>query len=179
MSITLPLSSSAGMPHPYHHSLTPQPSTLRPHCLARDRVHLWTPITSRSHTDHSGSVVAISDYGVDRIFTVLAHSHAVGTRECYGAGLLVFHMFCDSPNIPDKQCCPASSILLLAFLASCAGLYSGGTLENYFYSIRTWHLLHGLPWLIDQAQVLALEGAKWLAPRAPHDPNVRHSRSLS
>lgn len=44
-------------------------------------------------------------------------------------------------------------------------MYSGKTLENYFYGIRAWHLLHGLPWSIDQAQTsLALEGAKSLTP---------------
>ncbi|KAG1891648.1 uncharacterized protein F5891DRAFT_899438, partial [Suillus fuscotomentosus] len=138
---------------------------LRPHCLARDRLRLWTPATPRSREDHSGSIVALSDDDVNRIFAVLAHSHAVGTRECYGSGLLVYHVFCDSCNIPETQCCPASSFLLLAFVASCAGLYSGRTLENYFYSVRAWHLLHGLPWLVNQAQVsLALEGAKRLAP---------------
>lgn len=77
----------------------------------------------------------------------------------------MFHVFCDSRDIPEQQRCPASSILLLAFVAGCAGLYSGRTLENYFHGVRAWHLLHGLPSLVDQAQVsLALEGARRLAP---------------
>ncbi|KAG1844095.1 hypothetical protein C8R48DRAFT_618279 [Suillus tomentosus] len=155
----------------YHPSLTPRPSTLCPHCLAQDHLHLWTPLTSRSRLDHAGSIGALSDCDIDRIFAVLAHSHTISTHECYSSGLLVFHVFCDSRHIPEEQCCPVLSILLPAFVASCAGLYSGRTLENYFYGIRAWHLLHGMPWLADQSQVaLALEGMKHLAPPSSSHP---------
>lgn len=161
----LPHICPSTQPRPYQVALTPLPSALRPHCLARDRLRLWTPAASRSRTDHTGSPVELSDSDVDRILQVIAHSHAPNTRECYGSGLLVFHIFCDSRNIPESQRCPASSILVLAFLAGCAGMYSGKTLENYFYGIRAWHLLHGLPWSVDQAQAsLTLEDAKSLSP---------------
>ncbi|KAG2138544.1 hypothetical protein DEU56DRAFT_715032, partial [Suillus clintonianus] len=140
-------------------------SSLRPHCLARERLRLWVPVTSRSRHDHTGSLIGILDSDIDCILTVIAHSHAPTTRESYGSGLLVYHVFCDSHNVPEEQRCPASSTLLLAFIASCAGLYSGKTLDNYFYGIRAWHLLHGQPWLVNQAQAsLTLEGAKHLAP---------------
>ncbi|KAG2339083.1 hypothetical protein BDR05DRAFT_892318 [Suillus weaverae] len=82
----------------------------------------------------------------------------------YGSGLLVFYVFCDACRIPEEQHCPASSVLLLAFIAICAGVYSGKTLANYFYTICAWHLLYGQPWLMHQAKItLALEGAKCLA----------------
>jgi hypothetical protein len=165
VSHALLLAPPTMQPRPYHNSLTPLPSPLRPHCLARDRLRLWVPAASRSRLDHTGSLVSLTDSDIDRILLVIAHCHASSTRECYGSGLLVFHVFCDSRSIPEHQCCPASSVLVLAFLAGCAGLYSGKTLENYFYGIRAWHLLHGLPWSVDQVQAsLTLEGAKSLAP---------------
>lgn len=172
VSLSPPANSDA--PHAYHHSLTLRTCTLRPHCLAWDRLHLWTPLNSQSCLDHAGSTVALSDCDIDHIFAVLAHSHTISTCECYGSGLLVFHIFCDSCDIPEGQRCPASSILLLAFIANCTGLYSSRTLENYLYGIRAWHLLHGLPWLTDQTQItLALEGAKCLAP--PQSSHLKRS----
>lgn len=168
-----PLSSTttSSVPRPYQPSLQPRTSSLRPHCLARDRLRLWVPESSRPCLDSSGSTVVLSDADLDRILCVIAHSHSPNTRECYGSGLLVYHVFCDSRDVPEIQRCPASSVLLLAFLASCAGLYSGATLDNYFYGIRAWHLLHGQPWAVDQAQVsLTLEGARRLAPAHSHRP---------
>ncbi|KAG2338446.1 hypothetical protein BDR05DRAFT_978178 [Suillus weaverae] len=144
-------------PHPYCPALTPLTSALRPHCLVRD--------LSRSRLDHTGSEVVISKSDLDRILTVIAHSHAPSTRETYGSGLLVFHVFCNSRGILEAQCCLASSILILAFIASCMGMYSGKMLENYLYSVHTWHLLHSQPWLAHHNQVLSvLEGGKHLAP---------------
>jgi hypothetical protein len=161
-------------PHPYLPSLTPLPSTLRPHCLARDRLRLWLPPHGRSSRDHTGSPLPLSDVDFNRILTVIGHSLASGTRETYGSGLLVFHVFCDARHIPEDQRGPASSVLILAFIASCAGLYSGKTLENYLYGVRAWHLLHGLPWFADPAQVAsALTGGARLAPPSSTRPK-RH-----
>lgn len=120
---------------------------------------------SRSRLGPTGSLVSLSDSDIDRILLVIAHSHTPNTREVYGSSILVFHVFCDSRNVQEDQRCPASSVLILAFLAGCAGLYSSSTLETYFYGIRAWHLLHGQPWLVDQAQAsLTLEGARHFAP---------------
>ncbi|KAG2338695.1 hypothetical protein BDR05DRAFT_978039 [Suillus weaverae] len=95
------------------------------------------------------------DGNIDRIITVLAHSHATSTCETYGSGLLVFH----------EQHCPASSVLILAFIAACSGLYSG--------KIQAWHLLHGQPWLANHDQcTLALGGGKCLAPEAPFTVDI-------
>jgi hypothetical protein len=162
---------SNAIPRAYPLTLTPIPSSLRPHCLAKDRLRLWLPATARSRLDHHGSLVPVSEADLQRILTVIAHSHAPSTRESYGSGLLVFHVFCDARQIPEEQRCPASSVLLLTFIAACAGLYSGKTLENYFYAIRAWHLLHGSAWLANpQESSLALEGASRLAPPSSKRP---------
>ncbi|KAG2049823.1 hypothetical protein BDR06DRAFT_1067416, partial [Suillus hirtellus] len=112
-----------------------------------------------------------SDSDIDRIITVLSHSHAPSTWETYGSGLLVFHVFCDACAILEDQHCPASSVLILAFIAACSGLYSGKSLENYFYAIRAWHLLHGQAWLMNNDQFsLAISGSKRLAPITSKQP---------
>lgn len=165
MATLAPESLPTASPRPYTVSLNLLPSNLRPHCLARDRLRLWLPSTHRKPLGHSGTYIPLTDVDLNRILTVIGHSLASGTRETYGAGLLVFHVFCDARLIPEDQCGPASSILLLSFIASCAGLYSRKTLENYLYGVRAWHLLHGLEWLPDSAQISsALAGAARLAP---------------
>ncbi|KIK45362.1 hypothetical protein CY34DRAFT_78090 [Suillus luteus UH-Slu-Lm8-n1] len=149
----------------------PLPSPLRPHCLARDRLRLWIPVTTRSAVDGSGARVPVSEDDLDRILLVISHSHAPSTRETYGSGLLAYHVFCDTRNISEDQRCPASPVLLLAFIAACAGVYAGATLENYFYAVRAWHLLHGAPWLPNHAESsLALSGAAKLAPPSSKRP---------
>jgi hypothetical protein len=98
-------------------------------------------------------------------------SWANGTRECYGAGLLVYHVFCDTRNFPEDQRSPASPLLIVAFISSCAGSYAGSTLANYVFGVRAWHILHGVPWVMDDAQVkAALTGATNLAPPSSKRP---------
>lgn len=79
-------------PKPYCPNLTPLPSALHPHCLAKDCLQLWCPLKSCS--DHSGGI-HISDANLTRILEVINMSWAKGTRDVYGAGLLAFHIFCD------------------------------------------------------------------------------------
>ncbi|KAG2153402.1 hypothetical protein DEU56DRAFT_720955, partial [Suillus clintonianus] len=144
---------------------------LRPHCLAHDRLRLWVPSTARSRLDRLGLPVPVSDDNLDRILAVVSHAHAAGTRETYGSGLLVYHVFCDERGITEDQRCPAPPLLLLAFISACAGVYAGTTLENYFYAVRAWHLVHGMPWSGNQAEhSLALTGAARLAPPTSKRP---------
>ncbi|KAG1845249.1 hypothetical protein C8R48DRAFT_817347, partial [Suillus tomentosus] len=93
-------------PPPYKAGLTPMASSLRPHCLARDRLKLWRPIESRSFRSTDGSMLAITDEDLERVLTVMNSSWSQGTRESYGAGLLVFHVFCDARSIPEHERCP-------------------------------------------------------------------------
>ncbi|KDQ49950.1 hypothetical protein JAAARDRAFT_712696, partial [Jaapia argillacea MUCL 33604] len=152
---------------PYRRGLVPQISDLRPHCLARDRLRLWLPVHSRAIQDG----LNITEADLDRILAVITVSWAHGTRETYGAGLLVFHVFCDMREISEELRCPASSVLMLAFIASCAGAYSGKTLGNYVYAVKAWHTLHGQLWSMNQAEMkAALDGAAILAPPSSKRP---------
>jgi hypothetical protein len=90
----------------------------------------------------------ISDSQLEHILDVMGSAWAQSTKEMYGAGLLVFHIFCDTNSIKESKHCPISHTLLLNFLCSCAGMYSGSALANYSAGLRAWHLLHGRDWLI-------------------------------
>ena len=47
----------------------------------------------------------------------------------------------------------------------------GGTLANYIFTVRVWHVLNGLAWSMDDTQVrAALTGAAILAPPASRQP---------
>ena len=92
-------------------------------------------------------------------------SWAKGTREGYGARLLVYHIFCDSCNIVEDNRAPTSPLLITTFISSCAWAYAGSTLVNYVFTVWAWHVLHGLTWSMDDTQVkAALMGAAILAP---------------
>ncbi|KIK31890.1 hypothetical protein CY34DRAFT_27992, partial [Suillus luteus UH-Slu-Lm8-n1] len=93
-------------PQPYKKGLVPATSQLRPHCLARERLKLWYPTKTRVATGPDGKFLAITEADLERVLTVMNLSWAVGTRECYGAGLLVFHVFCDERSVPEEQRCP-------------------------------------------------------------------------
>ena len=119
----LPQHQNTTSPAPYTASLTPQPSPLRPHCLAWDRLRLWRPASpppqANTHTDE-----AVSKDQLDRILQVINSAWAELTKTSYGVGLLVFHVYCDLQDVLEEQRCLVSPTLLLAFLCSCAGSYS-------------------------------------------------------
>lgn len=156
-------------PRPYRTDLTPLPSALRPHCLARDRLRLWRPLKSR--LDSAAGGIELSENDLDRILHVINISWAQGTRDVYGAGLLVFHVFCDLCKIPEEERCPASPLLIITFISSCAGSYAGTTLGNYIFAIKAWHVLHGATWSMNDAEIKAtLAGAYILAPPSSKRP---------
>ncbi|KAJ6621519.1 hypothetical protein B0H10DRAFT_2163107 [Mycena sp. CBHHK59/15] len=76
-----------------------------------------------------------------------------GPMEHYGSGLLFFHCFCDARIIPEPQRAPASSDLIAAFAASAAGNYAARTVENYVAGVRAWHILHGIAWAPNKAEL--------------------------
>ena len=139
-------------PCPYQPGLTPAISPLRPHCLARDRLQNWCLFASRADLNHS---LDLSDSEFDRILTVITYSWAASTQETYGAGLLVHHVYCDMRDIPEPLRCPAGLLLIMAFISSCAGSYSGTALANYVTGLRAWHILHGQAWPPGEDQVKA------------------------
>ncbi|KAJ6519000.1 hypothetical protein C8R45DRAFT_1204272, partial [Mycena sanguinolenta] len=147
------LSTAARRGHPYKPDLTPRPSPLRPHVLARDRLRLWRPLAGRSA---SGSGLQATDAELVRILNVLAHAWTDGTTETYGSGLLSFHVFCDSKMVPETSRAPANPTLVASYISELAGFLSGSTISNYVSGVRAWHILHGVPWAMNQPELDAL-----------------------
>jgi hypothetical protein len=91
-----------------------------------------------------------------RISDVLEHTYRHTTRETYGTGLLLFHVFCDKKGIPECQRAPACAILLSAFVSTLAGSYASTTIANYLCGVRAWHIIHGVMWCPDTIETEAL-----------------------
>ena len=129
-------------PRPYPCNLTLKLSSRRPHCLARDRLRCWLLITLRGAADAepniAGSSSGLSSFSREdhqRIVDVMSHAWEEDTREVYGSGLLVFHVYCNGKNIQEHERAPASQLLLLGFVSSLAASYAGKTIANYFYGV--------------------------------------------
>ncbi|KAJ3504586.1 hypothetical protein NLJ89_g7863 [Agrocybe chaxingu] len=115
----------------------------------------------------------MADITLQRILDMMSFAWAPNTKETYGAGLYIFHHYCDCrvPPVPESERGPASEELLLEFLAGCAGTYSGSTLKNYFYGVKAWHTLHGLRWDVDDTRLTsALTAVDRLAPPSSRRP---------
>ena len=79
--------------------------------------------------DAIGSVEML-ELDLERILGMINVSWARGTKEVYSAGLLVYHVFCNSHNIAEDNRGPASPISIIVFISSCAGSYVGSMLMN-------------------------------------------------
>ncbi|KAJ6496853.1 hypothetical protein DFH09DRAFT_1252260 [Mycena vulgaris] len=126
-------------------------SPLRPHCLARDRLKLWTPLIGRSS---HGSALTSSD--LSRILDVAVNAWAEGTAETYGSGLLSFHVFCDSKAVPEPLRAPAGPTLIAGYISALAGFLSGSTISTYVSGVRAWHIIHGVAWVMNLPELEAL-----------------------
>ena len=152
-------------PAPYPTHLVPRTSLRRPHCLARERLFRWKPASARQAVDAAGQAINLSDSDLKNILSVMSRAWAKGTLETYALGLLAWHVFCDSKFISEEKCAPASPVLVAAFLASMAGLFSNKTLHNYVYGVRAWHTLHGLMWAMNEDEIKTmLMAAEKLTP---------------
>jgi hypothetical protein len=100
------------IPQPYKQGLIPLQSQLQLHCLAQDHLKRWFLLRSRL-ANADGKLLVITDEDLERILTVMNMSWAQSMRECYGAGLLVFHVFYNERFIPEEQCCPVDTCTML------------------------------------------------------------------
>ncbi|KAJ3909944.1 hypothetical protein F5879DRAFT_790487 [Lentinula edodes] len=149
----------------YPVNLTPVHSSLRPHCAARERLVQWKPAGKRSFQDSTGLPLVLPDEFVDRIQHVLTNGYVESTLETYASGLLSFHIFCDSRNIPEAQRAPCSSDLLNAWISTMPGHYAGTSVKNYVHGVRAWHIIHGVQWKTDKNSFdTMIHGAERLQP---------------
>lgn len=95
--------SSTVTPTPYPKDLTLLPSEQHPHVLAHNRLRLWLPLFPQNILDQEGRPTNLMFVDLERIQEVIEGAWAASTRETYGSGLLVFHVFYDKKNIPEAQ----------------------------------------------------------------------------
>ena len=109
----------------------------------------------------------------------MLHAWEEDTRIAYGAGLLMWHCFCDSKSVPETARAPADQGLLSGFVAYMAAAYSRKTIAGYLSGVRAWHILHGLPWALNKQEMdTMLRAADKLTPnsskrkkRRPYTPD--------
>ena len=171
--LAVPLRTRSSRPSAYSPNLSPQPSPLRPHCLARDRIRLWRP-SPDVRSRHS----LPQEDDINQVFEVMSNAWLESTRESYSTGILVYHVYCDMRGIPEELRAPTNQHIITSFITSLAGSYSGAAIHNYIHGIRAWHILHGMEWRPNQLELEAvLKGADRLTPlsskrkkRLPYTP---------
>ncbi|KAM5539335.1 hypothetical protein V8D89_007026, partial [Ganoderma adspersum] len=129
--VALPARSVSARPRPYPARLTPALSELRPHCLARDRLRLWRPSSSRSAHGGTGNTLPFSAQDLARVLEALALGYADSTMESYAAGLLLYHVWCDSRSVAEEDRTPVTMTILELFTAAMVGSYSETAVNNY------------------------------------------------
>ncbi|KAK6996089.1 hypothetical protein R3P38DRAFT_3629166 [Favolaschia claudopus] len=101
--------------------------------LAGDRLYKWTPSSSRAEL-HKSSSIPTAD--LLHINTILSHGWAEGTLETYGSG-------CSYPLLFSSR------RLQLPWQVSTLARPS----KNYVAGVRAWHILHGVSWALNKAEV--------------------------
>ncbi|KAF9228760.1 hypothetical protein BS17DRAFT_792836 [Gyrodon lividus] len=93
-------------------------------CTAQEHLQLWKPTTHAviNSLDFVPTTTHKSDQS--QIKNIITHAWAESTKESYGSGLLVFHVFYDAKSITDSDHTPASSKLIAFFISSLASQLS-------------------------------------------------------
>ena len=98
-----PTPSHTLKPHPYKQDLTPTLSPLHPHCLVHQHLSLWLPNSSAACFSSSDRGLPLDNAEVEQVLIIIGTSLTESTRKLYGTGLLVFHVYCDTKNVPNSQ----------------------------------------------------------------------------
>jgi hypothetical protein len=121
--------------------------------------------------DARGIPINLHAGDLERVKDILELSWEESTRASYGAGLLVYHVFCDRKAIAESHRAPASPVLIAAFVSTIAGAYAGRSISNYVFGIRAWHILHGIDWKISTLELTSLlKAAEKTAPASSKKP---------
>ena len=64
-----------------------------------------------------------------------------------------------------KHRASADPTVLATFISTLIGIYGGSTIKNFVYGVRAWHIVHGIPWKIEENEVqVLLTARKCLTP---------------
>lgn len=139
---------------------TTDPNLLRPPCRSSERLLQWRPIDSpRLNLIRADN---------QNIHALLIQGYAENTRDTYGAGLKLFHAFCNARGVSETDRAPASRELVTEFVGSIIGFYAQSTIKNYYYAILAWHRIHLLPISTkdDEIELLFKTAAKVSPPQS-------------
>ena len=101
----------------------------------------------------------------DQVKEMMLHMWEEDTRVSYGAGLLMWHCFYNGKGAPEEGRALATQVLLLVFIVYLASTYSGRMIVGYLSRVRAWHILHGLPWALeDNKMTTMLQAVEKLMP---------------
>lgn len=78
------------------------------------------------------------------------------TKETYSSSLSLFQAYCDQISLPKSECTPANQNFIADFATSMIGVLSSSTISNYLAGLRAWHLIHRVPWQINQNEIQLL-----------------------
>ncbi|KAJ3775084.1 hypothetical protein FB446DRAFT_685005 [Lentinula raphanica] len=163
---------------PQTSALNPSEShSFLPHVKAKERLQTWSsPYSVLSRNNR------IATYGLN-IVTKGENAKSMGlsdsTKSSYAAGLLRYHQFCDSENVPHSLRMPASETLVLGFIGHYMGSVSGLTIRSWLSGLRAWHIQHGAPWVLDSSQELKVARAGARIAGAHHRRPVRNPIALT
>jgi hypothetical protein len=115
-----------------------------------------------SHHNNITSCLPIST--ASTLLQVMLLSLKEKTCSDYGAGLLHFTQFCDSHNISEVDRCPASEVIISAFIASYAGLRSSDCINGWLSGIKWWHTFQGAEWNGGEMLTTVKKGVAKLVP---------------
>ena len=137
---------------------------------------MWTPIFPAPEPTDAN---AHNEVEQEQVKEIMIHAWEEDTRIAYGAGLLMWHCFCDEKGVREEERAPATQDLVSVFVAHLAAAYSGKTISGYLNGVRAWHILHGLRWSLEKQKMEAiLRAADKLTPasskrkkRQPYTPD--------
>ena len=93
---------------------------LHPHCLAKDRLRMWTPIFPAPEPTDAN---AHNEVEQEQVKEIMIHAWEEDTRIAYGAGLLMWHCFCDEKGVREEERALAMQDLVSVFVAHLAAAY--------------------------------------------------------
>ena len=84
---------------------------------------MWTPIFPAPEPTDAN---AHNEVEQERVKEIMIHAWEEDTRIAYGAGLLMWHCFCDEKGVREEERAPAMQDLVLVFMAHLAAAYCHG-----------------------------------------------------
>ncbi|KAF5335578.1 hypothetical protein D9758_017968 [Tetrapyrgos nigripes] len=121
-----------------------QPSSLRPHVLAKHRLQDWESPWSLEH--RAKAKATYGDEVVQLAEAMAGVSVVESSFETYAAGPLRFTQFCDEYKVDEHLRMPADKVLVAAFIGFHLGQKSGSSLNNWLSGLKMWHDMKGAPW---------------------------------